>query len=410
MSDDKNKNNPPDSDINNDAVETADGDQPKSSVKPAVAETAFEDQLEDRSSARGGFPVLATLCLLLVIALAAAALWTVVEAQRREAALLDRLALLEAVTEREVMDATEQQAALQAVGEDLQDQMQAELRQGLSSLEPRISEHSGRLQELNSRLEELDEQVTGHTEELSRYSASDRESWLVAEVEYLLRLANQRLIMTGDAASAQALLRSADTILRQLQDIGIYPVRRAIAADLAALRAVPRIDTEGLYLRLSALSEEATDLSIFELPEAEERLQSPPADDWRGRLRQGYEAALHKLSDYIIIRRRETPMDVLMDPQWEGLVRQNLRMLLEQAQVALLSGNQALYRESLQRSRHWVSQFFESDAQSAHAMDEELVDLAEETVEVEMPDISRSLDALSQAVSTREQHAQEKGE
>ena len=45
-----------------------------------------------------------------------------------------------------------------------------------------------------------------------------------------------------------------------------------------------------------------------------------------------------KLSDYIVIRRRDVPMQALMDPQWEGLVRQNLRMLLEQAQVALLSG------------------------------------------------------------------------
>ena len=83
------------------------------------------------------------------------------------------------------------------------------------------------------------------------------------------------------------------------------------------------------------------------------------------------------MSDYIIIRRRDVPMQALMDPQWEGLVRQNLRMLLEQAQVALLSGNQTLYRESLQRAQHWVGEFFESDEAAARAMAREITQLAD---------------------------------
>ena len=80
--------------------------------------------------------------------------------------------------------------------------------------------------------------------------------------------------------------------------------------------------------------------------------------------RQGYEAALAKLSDYIIIRRRDEPIQALMDPQWEGLVRQNLRMLLEQAQIALLSGNQLLYRDSLERAQH--RHLSEEDLAAAH--------------------------------------------
>ena len=90
-----------------------------------------------------------------------------------------------------------------------------------------------------------------------------------------------------------------------------------------------------------------------------------------------------------------------MDPQWEGLVRQNLRMLLEQAQVAVLSGNAVLYRESLERARHWVSQFDESDPSRASAMIREINQLASARVTVDMPDLSRSLRALDEAV---EQH------
>ena len=90
-----------------------------------------------------------------------------------------------------------------------------------------------------------------------------------------------------------------------------------------------------------------------------------------------------------------------MDPQWEGLVRQNLRMLLEQAQVALLSGNQTLYVESLQRAQHWVAQFFDTDEAAARAMAREITSLEGQTIQVDMPDLSRSLNALDQAAKMR---------
>ncbi|TXS94249.1 uroporphyrinogen III [Parahaliea maris] len=401
--DDNNAPQPPE----NAADDTAEK-QAVAAPVPAPAET-FEREIAP-AKAGGGFPLLATLALLLVLALAAAAGWTVLEAQRRETALLDRLALLESVTERELMDASEQQAQIRRIGDDLQGKLQSELRSGLASLEPRLTQQAQTLDAVSGDLSSLQSRVAVQGGELARFSATDRESWLLSEAEYLLRLANQRLIMTGDTESARALLRSADRILLQLDDTRLHTTRSAIASELAALRGVPTVDVEGLYLRLSALTEQAAALAIFELPEAEQRLQEAPAEDWRDRLRQGYRAAVQKLSDYIIIRRREVPMQALMDPQWEGLVRQNLRMLLEQAQVALLSGNAFLYRESLQRARHWVAQFAESDARSAQALDRELEQLAGETVTVELPDIGRSLRTLEAAVARREADTGQAGE
>ena len=158
---------------------------------------------------------------------------------------------------------------------------------------------------------------------------------------------------------------------------------------------------EGIYLRLAALVEQAAKLVIFQLPEQAVRAVPEAADSWQGRLRQGYEAALAKLSDYLIIRRRDVPMQALMDPQWEGLVRQNLRMLLEQAQVALLSGNQVLYAASLERAQHWVAQFTESDEVAARAISEEVTKLAGLTIGAAQPDISRSLRAMDAALEQR---------
>jgi uroporphyrin-3 C-methyltransferase len=271
---------------------------------------------------------------------------------------------------------------------------------GIGALEAQLAGESERLGE---SLDTLEKQMAEQRAELSAFSAADRDSWLLAEAEYLLRLANQRLIMAGDTVAAQALLAGADSVLREVDDPGLHGARRAVAADLAAVRAVPGVDVEGIYLRLAALAGQATQLVIFTLPEQEDHAPPPPAKDWQERLRQGYEDALIKLSDYIIIRRRDVPMQAMMDPQGEGLVRQNLRMLLEQAQVALLSGNQVLYTESLERARHWVAQFMDSDEAAAVAMDREIQQLAELNVEASVPDLSRSLRTLDEAIEQRVQ-------
>lgn len=339
---------------------------------------------------RRGSSAIGWLALLLVLALAGAAGWSVMEAQRREAGLLDRLAELETTAAGLESITSGKETRLEELGSRLERQLAA----GMGELQ---GESSRQRQGLQS----LEEQLTELRAELARYSANDRESWLLAEAEYLLRLANQRLIMAGDAVSAQALLGEADRILRELDDATLHPVRAAVASDLAAVRAVPRVDVEGVYLRLSALVEQAGRLVIFQLPQQESLAREATAPDWQERLQQGYEDALLKLSDYIIIRRRDVPMQALMDPQWEGLVRQNLRMLLEQAQVALLSGNQNLYRESLQRAQHWVAEFFESDEAAARAMAREITQLADTTVAVDLPDISQSLRALDDAIERR---------
>jgi uroporphyrin-3 C-methyltransferase len=325
-----------------------------------------------------------------VLALAGGAFWYLQGMMQREAAMLEReAALLQRLADLE-RAARQEDDRLESASQEWQNSLQ----QGLATLR---QESAGQAQLARS----LEEQLAVVRSELARFSANDRDSWLLAEAEYLLRLANQRLIMAGDTESAEALLSSADSVLRELDDVGLHPVRAAVASDMAAVRAVPKIDVEGIYLRLSALSEQAAELVIFEFPEQATQPREAAADNWQARLEQGYEEALLKLSDYIIIRRRDQPMQAMMDPQWEGLVRQNLRMLLEQAQVALLSSNQALYEASLNRASHWVAEFFESDAAAARAMDREIGQLASMQVAVTLPDISGSLDALDGAIERR---------
>lgn len=344
---------------------------------------------------RRGTSLVGWLALLLVVGLAAAAAWVVQQALQREADLAARVAAVEV-------------AAVESDdGGAWGEQLAAAKRQWRRQLDTAVATMQEADAARQREMAVLREDLIGLGDRMASFSANDQQSWLRAEAQYLLRLANQRLIMARDVESALALLGSADAILKELDDPSLYEVRAAVAAEQAALRAVPRIDVEGIYLRLSALIEQASQLVIFQLPEAEVQPESAAADDWQTRLERGYEEAARKLSDYVVIRRRDVPMQALMDPQWEGLVRQNLRMLLEQAQVALLSGNQTLYGESLERAQHWVAQFFESDAAAAQAMSREITQLSGQIVSTRLPDLTRSLNALDDATRRRLQQVGE---
>jgi len=351
-------------------------------VEPDPDKKTAKPSAEAKSSNRGSSGV-AWLALLLAAGVAGGGVWAGMELQRKELELNVRLAELEniAASERSELSALNRQWEQRLAAQNSKD-AEAVARQG-------------------EQLRAIEQRLLIQREELARLGATDPQDWLLAEAQYLLRLANQRLIMADDVVAAKALLNSADNILVELGDVSLHEARAAVAADLAAVKAVPKRDIEGMYLTLAALIEQADKLVIFQLPNVERQPSVEPAQNWQGRLQQGYEAALGKLSDYIIIRRRDVPIEALMDPQWEGLVRQNLRMLLEQAQVALLSANQTLFHESLERADHWVAEFFQADEAAALAMAQEISELMQRDIAVQMPDISRSLVALDEALENR---------
>lgn len=377
--------------------------------------------------------VVAWVALLMVLALGAAAFWffqqqswraqdvstkldklsgaqqTFTESRLKREEMLNsqeqrlREVLREEVSLSEGRILERQQQVLDRVDRQATEQRQAiatEIAQKQQAVSASIEQQRERVSEvLEQQRQAVSDAIATQREELARFNVSDRQQWLVAEAQYLLRLANQRIMMAGDVEAAKALLVSADEIARQLESIDYLPLRSAVADDLAALRSVSNIDKEGIYLRLSALIRQIDQLKAFEIPKPPQAEKKDKAESWKERLQQGYDAAIAKVGRYVQVRRRDVPYTALMDPQWEGLVRQNLRMLLEQAQMALLMGNQALYEDSLKRAGHWVKEFFDADKQAATAMADGLTALQGETVSVALPDISGSLRALNEVIA-----------
>ena len=238
---------------------------------------------------------------------------------------------------------------------------------------------------------------------LARLTATDRREWLAQEAAFTVRLAAQRLSSARDVSAALALLSNADRLLAEVDDSRLDRARMAIAADRAQLMAAPRVDTVGIYARFSALVTQAEALSIGRQRTSEQVDDLPaPGDGWLARARWGWEAALAKLSGYLVIKTRDREASALNTPTEEELTRQLIRLLLEQAQIAALSNNQLLFDKTLVRATDALRSVEAQDPDRATPMLAELASLSAINVSPGLPDLVASSAALADALQTLE--------
>lgn len=294
-------------------------------------------------------------------------------------------------------------------------------QQSVSELESRIeSSERERTQALDGTLEELRSELDSYRSDvnstldnvlnqLSQTQDTDDRDWLHAEAAYLLRLANQRLQLEGDVDGAAALLRTADARLADADNPALTAVRRDIANELAELDGVPRVDRTGLYLALNALQERVSSLRLSQ--EVEERavtsgIEQPPTGNFQRQLARFGE----ELKDLIVIRHHDEPMEMLVTPEQESYLRQSLRLILEQAQLALLKEEQPLYEASIDKALELLNGYYDLDSDATQSVISRLQELKQADIEPELPDISASQQAMTQFIENRFRSRQQNGE
>ena len=277
-------------------------------------------------------------------------------------------------------------------------EQQMEESQALTSaaLQASAARQAQRLIEQESATDRLAERLERVDIRLARLTATDRRAWLANEAAFLVRLSAQRLLVSRDIDAAKALLTNADALLAEVNDPRFTLARRALATDLASRAVAPRVDMVGLYARFAALIEQAALLQV-RMPQAP-TAQIPESESLWSRASAGWRAALDKLSRYLVVHRRSDERAALLTPDWENLIRQNLRMSLEQAQIAALSANATLYQHALARAQESISIFSETDPDRVGAMVAELGALATLDIAPEIPDLLNSRAALADAI------------
>ena len=228
---------------------------------------------------------------------------------------------------------------------------------------------------------------------------NSRNDWMLAEVQYLLQVANQRIQLGHDVLTARAALSSADRRLQTLADPGFNPVREQIAQELAALDAVVLPDLAGIALTLDTLAGQVKQLPLKDAPIQQQigaqHVTPPPestAHDWTRLPRLIWQ----ELRQLVVVRRNDQPIGPLLAPEQQFFLYENLRLQLNSARLAALQGETESYRASLENAQAWLSDYYDVEAPQIAAALAELERLANIDLQPSMPDISASLRLLRQ--------------
>jgi uroporphyrin-3 C-methyltransferase len=275
------------------------------------------------------------------------------------------------------------------------------LDQTIASMNQKLGQLQAQSQADKNNIDELQKRLTKSIKQVTAQQKTSRKDWLLAEVEYLLRLANQRVLMEQTADGAIKLLKSADKILQETDDVSIYEVRKALAADIAALEAVPALDTEGVFLKLGALNNQVPNLRLIPISEQhklpdllEEVTPDVVSESWTAGLEASWGKAVDKLDKLVVIQHRDEPIEPLLSPEQSYYLQQNLHLMLEQAQLALLQRKQASFDASLTKAHGWVGTYFEPKDGTTQSLLRSIEELQSVKVTAEIPDISGSLRTL----------------
>jgi uncharacterized protein HemX len=234
--------------------------------------------------------------------------------------------------------------------------------------------------------------------ELSR-SADDR---VLSEVEQMLVLASQQLQLAGNVRGALAALQAADQRLARAEKLAVAPLRRAIAQDLERLKAVPAIDTVGIAVKIDGLIVQADTLP---LPIAETAAPRNVARaktlEETGTIRVARDF-WDEMKSLVRIREMETPDTVLLAPAQSYFLRENLKLRLLAARMALVARDEATFREDLRAAQAWIAKYFDPKAKPTVAAIAGVKQIADSPITIAMPDINASLGAVRTARAARE--------
>ncbi len=259
------------------------------------------------------------------------------------------------------------------------------------------------LQAQQQSYQQLQQQLQHNSDRLAQLPGAERQDWLLAEAEYLLRLANQRLQLERDWNGALGLLQAADAVLVETRNPGLTRIRETLAQDMLALRQAPALDATGAVLRLQALQQQLPQLPWLPdrlLPDTGVDLlaseaQQPLPESWYGQL---WHKMMSALTGLVRIRERTGDVAAPLSPDQQYYLQQNMNLMLEQAQAALLREQAELYEHSLQRVQNWLQQYLLIEDDRTRAVQQSLQELQAWPVAPARPDISRSLLQLQQWV------------
>jgi len=289
--------------------------------------------------------------------------------------------------------------------------LRAELKQTRSTIDSQLAntteQASAKATEITHRVETVleQQQKSIHSLQVAMADVKGRRpnDWLLAEADYLVKLAGRKLFIEHDVESATQLMETADQRIAALNDPSLTPLRKSMANDITKLKSVPLIDRDGLVLRLSSLQQQVDALPLANaiLPEAEqvtEQVISQDINDWQTNLM----TSLKDFSEnFITFRTRDGNVIPLLSPEQHFYLKENIKAKLETAIKSVYVEQQEVYTSALGTAQQWSQSFFNQDNNAVKSFQTSLEQLAKQKVEVEYPVKLETQKELSDVITQR---------
>lgn len=280
---------------------------------------------------------------------------------------------------------TQKAGAASGVSKDVQaraehaDKTARENSARLAALEGKVGDFAGQAAALNSLYQE---------------QTRNREDWMLAEIEHALNLAGQQLQLAGNVAAAYSTLEAIDARLAKLDRPQFIPLRKALGQDLGQLKSAPAVDVVGLTVKLDRLAAEIDALPLV-IDHARQQADTPaPSHQGVPAWQRLGEQLLDDIGQLIRVRRMDKPEALLLSPEQAFLLRENVKLRLLGARVAVLQRQDAPFRTDLSASERYVRGYFDTQAPAVGVWLAALNEIKTTQLSVRVPDISASLRAV----------------
>ena len=266
-----------------------------------------------------------------------------------------------------------------------QAQDQAALLQGkLGALEAKIAESQSQQATLENLYQDL---------------ARNRDEWALAEIEQSVTLAAQQLQLAGNVQGALLALQTADARLAGSNRPQFISLRKVLNRDLDRLRAMPQVDTSGMSLRLESViaAIDNLPLAIDARPRAESRAKAvseassaASLDFWQAMASEFW----GEIRGLVRIQRFDRDEPALLAPGQAFFLRENVKLRLLNARLALLARDQWTFRNEIKQSQGWIERYFDARDRSVQTAQGGLKQLSATEISIELPTLNESLSAI----------------
>lgn len=283
-----------------------------------------------------------------------------------------------------------QKSALDAIPGNVDAAITERLEAVVQEQDKKLSRLTGEVDRMTASEQRLKDSLTRAEAQLERQSGIDQAAWRMAEAEFNVRMAIQRLQVARDVAAALVLLRGADQLLTGVDTRKAELLRRLITSNIAELSALPQVDRIGLLSQLQALEQQVGRLELVSLGFESEPLSGPASDnpsDSPSFLQQ----AISVLSSYFVVTTLESSEVRPLPSEWAALAQSSLTAMFEQARLSLLMGDQTNFVASLDRTASFIKRHSRADDSRAISIVESLVALTVVDIAPPFPDLSETL-------------------